>query len=85
MLCATLQLKMDENLLIDKKDLKKKEESEYIVIGCIKRMGKVIKKSIHNSPVTRNLWEGIIMDITGHKALSLWGNHISKIIENQWY
>ena len=85
MLCATLQLKMDENLLIDKKDLKKKEENEYIVIGCIKWMGKVIKKSVHNSLVTRNLWEGIIMDITGHKALSLWGNHISKIIENQWY
>ena len=44
-----------------------------------------MKKSIPNSPVTRTLQEGILMDATGHMPLTVWGNYISKIIENRWY
>ena len=44
-----------------------------------------MKKSIPNSPVTRTLQEGILMDVTGHMPLTVWGNYISKIIENRWY
>ena len=67
------------------KDIKNKEQSEYIVTGCIRWMEEVIKKFVLSSPLARTLRGGIFMGTTDHMLLTVWGNHISKIIENSWY
>ena len=80
-------IQMDENSSLDLNNLNKKEQGEYIVIGCIRWIEEVMKKSVPNSPVPRTLREGILFDTTGHMSLRVWGNHINKIkiIENQLY
>ena len=67
------------------KDVKNKEQSEYIATGCIRWIGEVIKKFVLSSPLARTLRGGIFMGTTDHMLLTVWGNHISKIIENSCY
>ena len=66
---------MDENPLLDIKDLKKKEQGQYIVTGCIRWMWEVIKKSVPNSPVAKTLREGILMDTIVHMLPTAWVNY----------
>ena len=40
-----ITFKMDENPSLDIRDLKNKEQGEYIVKGCIRWMWEVVKKS----------------------------------------
>ena len=67
--CVTF--KMDENPPLKAKALKKKEQGEYIVNGCIRFMGYVMKKTVTglNSPLTRTLQDRILRDTTGHMPL----------------
>ena len=74
-----ITFKMDNNSSLDIKVLKNKEQSEYIVTGRVRCMGEVIEKSVPNSPATRTLQEGILMDATDHMSLTVWVKYINKI------
>ena len=76
---------MDENSSLDIKDQNKKEQGEYIVTGCIRWMGEVIKKSLPKSTVIKALREENLVGTPGHIPLRFQGNHTSKKIENQWF
>ena len=82
---CSITFEMDENPLLGMRDSKDKEQSRYIVTCCIGWMGEEIKKYIPNSPVIRNLREGILMETAGNMSLTVWGNHIRTVIENRWY
>ena len=82
---CNITIEMDEDPWLDIRDSKNKEQIEYIVTGCIRWIGEGIKKSIPNSPVTRTIEDGILMEITGNMPLTVWGSNISTITENRWY
>lgn len=77
--------KLNKNLSLDIKDLTEKEQGEYIVIGSIRWIREVIRNTARNSLVTITLQAWILMEVIQVIPVTLWGNHISNIIENQCY
>ena len=82
--CA-VDFKMDETTHVFIKDLKGKDNGEFIVIGCIRWISHT-----HETPATDNrpsklLRECILMDKTDHSCLTVWQKHIEKLPGHTWY